>query len=153
MNDLQATDSKLEAIGVNIKPSPLLKASEEVKIRHILTSVQWAFKVVCEIWGTKVVQTKRSVRLWRTKTRLARTRDSGKSSIQHNEENTRPNMENEIPVGVQYPGTVAKNECSMVLEICPTSNLTLNLPDSVDKCKTDIKTYLLMQPCYLISYV
>ncbi len=26
---------------------------------------------------------------------------------------------------------------------------TLNLPNSVNKCKTDIKTYLLMQPCYL----
>ncbi len=36
-----------------------------------------------------------------------------------------------------------------MLEICPTPNPTLNLPDSVDKCKTDIKTYLLMQPCYL----
>ncbi len=29
---------------------------------------------------------------------------------------------------------------------CPTPNPTLNLPDSVNKCKTDIKTYLLMQP-------
>ncbi len=36
-----------------------------------------------------------------------------------------------------------------MLEICPTLNPTINLPDSVDKCKTDIKTYLLMQPCYL----
>ncbi len=26
-----------------------------------------------------------------------------------------------------------------MLEICPTPNPTLNLPDSVDKCKTDIK--------------
>ncbi len=49
----------------------------------------------------------------------------------------------------KYPGTVTKNECSIVLEICPTPNPTLNLPDSVDKCKTDIKTHLLMQPCYL----
>ncbi len=35
---------------------------------------------------------------------------------------------------------------------CPTPNPTLNLPDSVNKCKTDIKTYLLMQPyhfCFL----
>ncbi len=30
----------------------------------------------------------------------------------------------------------------------PTPNPTLNLPDSVNKCKTDIKKYLLMQlPC------
>ncbi len=28
-----------------------------------------------------------------------------------------------------------------MLEICPTPNPTLNLPDSVDKCKTDIKTH------------
>ncbi len=28
-----------------------------------------------------------------------------------------------------------------MLEIYPTPNPTLNLPDSVDKCKTDIKTY------------
>ncbi len=26
-----------------------------------------------------------------------------------------------------------------MLEICPTPNPTLNLPDSVNKCKTDIK--------------
>ncbi len=31
---------------------------------------------------------------------------------------------------------------------CLTPNPTLNLPDSVNKCKTDIKTYLLMQPSY-----
>ncbi len=31
---------------------------------------------------------------------------------------------------------------------CSTPNPTLNLPDSVTKCKTDIKTYLLMQPCH-----
>ncbi len=37
--------------------------------------------------------------------------------------------------------------CSIVLDICPTPNPTLNLPDSVNKCKTDVKTYLLMQPC------
>ncbi len=36
----------------------------------------------------------------------------------------------------------------IVLEICPTPNPTLNLPDSVNKCKTYIKTYLLMQPCH-----
>ncbi len=31
---------------------------------------------------------------------------------------------------------------------CPTQNPTLNLPYSVNKCKTDIKTYLLMRPCH-----
>ncbi len=31
---------------------------------------------------------------------------------------------------------------------CPTPNPSLNFPDSVNKCKTDIKTYLLMQPCH-----
>ncbi len=31
----------------------------------------------------------------------------------------------------------------------PTPNPTLNLPDSVNKCKTDMKMYLLMQPCHL----
>ncbi len=31
----------------------------------------------------------------------------------------------------------------------PNTNTTLNLPDSVDKCKTDIKTFLLMQPYHL----
>ncbi len=31
---------------------------------------------------------------------------------------------------------------------CPKPNLTLNLPDNVNKCKTDIKMYLLMQPCH-----
>ncbi len=36
-----------------------------------------------------------------------------------------------------------------MLKICPTPILTLNLPDSVNKCKTDIQTHLLMQPCYL----
>ncbi len=45
----------------------------------------------------------------------------------------------------KYLGTVAKSLCSIVLEICLTPNPTLNLPDSVNKCKTDIKTYLLMQ--------
>ncbi len=35
-----------------------------------------------------------------------------------------------------------------MLEIFPIPNPTLNLPDSVDKCKTDIKTYLLMQLCH-----
>ncbi len=44
----------------------------------------------------------------------------------------------------KYPGTIAKNVCSIMLEICPTTNPTLNLPDSVDKCKTDIKTHLLL---------
>ncbi len=48
----------------------------------------------------------------------------------------------------KYLGTVAKNVCSIMLEICPTPNPTLNLPDSVNKCKTDIKTCLLMQPCH-----
>ncbi len=32
---------------------------------------------------------------------------------------------------------------------CPTPKPTLNLPDSVNKCKTDIETYLLMQPYHL----
>ncbi len=31
----------------------------------------------------------------------------------------------------------------------PYPNPTLNLPDSVNKCKTDIKTYLFMQSCHL----
>ncbi len=35
---------------------------------------------------------------------------------------------------LKYPGTVAKNVCSIVLEICPTPNPALNLSDSVDKC-------------------
>ncbi len=49
----------------------------------------------------------------------------------------------------KYSGTVAKNVCSIVLEICHTPNPTLNLPDSVGKCKTDLKTHVLMQSCYL----
>ncbi len=32
---------------------------------------------------------------------------------------------------------------------CPTPNPTLNLPSSVSKSKTYVKTYLLHQPCYL----
>jgi len=36
---------------------------------------------------------------------------------------------------------------------CPTPNSTPNLPDSVNKCKTDIKTYLLMQPCHFIFLI
>ncbi len=47
-----------------------------------------------------------------------------------------------------YPGSVPKNECSIVLEIYPTPNPSLNLPDSVNKCQTNLKTYLLMQPCH-----
>ncbi len=40
----------------------------------------------------------------------------------------------------KYPGTVAKKTNALfVLEICPTPNPTLNLPDRVDKSKTDIK--------------
>ncbi len=39
----------------------------------------------------------------------------------------------------KYSGTIAKNECSIMLEICPTPNPTLNLPDRVDKCKTYYK--------------
>ncbi len=31
---------------------------------------------------------------------------------------------------------------------CPTPNPTLNLSDSVNKCTTDMKTYLLMQPLH-----
>ncbi len=53
----------------------------------------------------------------------------------------------------KYSGTVTKNECAIMLEICPTSNPPLNLPDSVNKCKTDIKRYLLMQPCYLNFFI
>ncbi len=48
----------------------------------------------------------------------------------------------------KYPGSVPKSQCSIVLEICPTPNPTLNLLDSVNKCITGIKTYLLMQPCH-----
>ncbi len=44
-----------------------------------------------------------------------------------------------------YTGTVAKNVCSIVLEVCPTPNPNLILPDSVDNGKTDIETHLLMQ--------
>ncbi len=36
-------------------------------------------------------------------------------------------------------GSVPKSQCSIVLEICPTPNTTLNIPDSVEKCKTDKK--------------
>ncbi len=39
----------------------------------------------------------------------------------------------------KYSGTIAKNECSIMLEICPTPNPTLNLHDRVDKCKTYYK--------------
>ncbi len=42
--------------------------------------------------------------------------------------------------------SVPKRLCSIMLEICPTLNPTLNLPNRVNKCKTDIKAYLLMQP-------
>ncbi len=52
----------------------------------------------------------------------------------------------------KYPETIDKNECSIMLEICPTPNPNLNLLDSVDKCKTDITMNLLMQPCYLNLY-
>ncbi len=45
--------------------------------------------------------------------------------------------------------TVAKILCSIVLEKCPTPNPTLNLHDSVNKYKTDITMYLLMQPCHI----
>ncbi len=47
----------------------------------------------------------------------------------------------------KYPGSVPKSECSIMLEICPTPNPTLNLPDSVHKYKTDIKPNSLMQLC------
>ncbi len=40
-----------------------------------------------------------------------------------------------------------------MLEICPTPNPTLNLPDSVDKRKTDIKMYLLMKPCHFNFFI
>ncbi len=49
--------------------------------------------------------------------------------------------------------TVAKSQYSILLEICPTPNPTLNLPDCVNKCKTDIKMYLLMQPCHFIFLI
>ncbi len=39
----------------------------------------------------------------------------------------------------KYPGPFPTNECSIVLEICPSTNPTLNLPNSVNKCKTDMK--------------
>ncbi len=39
----------------------------------------------------------------------------------------------------KYPGSVPKSECSIKLEICPTPKPTLDLPDGVNKCKTDIK--------------
>ncbi len=39
-------------------------------------------------------------------------------------------------------------DIAVMLEKCPTPNSTLNLPDSVNKYKTDIQTYLLMQPCH-----
>ncbi len=48
---------------------------------------------------------------------------------------------------IQIYGSVSKKLCSIV-EICPTPNPTLNLLDSVNKCKTDIKTYFLVQPCH-----
>ncbi len=46
----------------------------------------------------------------------------------------------------KYQRTVIKNVCSIMLKICPTPNP--NLPNSVNKCKTDIKSYLLMRPCH-----
>ncbi len=46
----------------------------------------------------------------------------------------------------KYSRTVAKNVCSI-------ENPTLNLPDSVDKCKTDIKMHSLMQPCCLNYFI
>ncbi len=50
----------------------------------------------------------------------------------------------------KYPETrYPKNECPIVLELCPTPNPSLNLPDSVNKCKTDVKTYLLMHATML----
>ncbi len=45
----------------------------------------------------------------------------------------------------QYLGAVAKNVCSIVLEICPTPNPK----DSVEKCNIYIKMHVLMQPCCL----
>ncbi len=38
----------------------------------------------------------------------------------------------------------------MKLEVSPTPNPNLNLPESVNKCKSNIKMYSLMQPCYFI---
>jgi len=45
-------------------------------------------------------------------------------------------------------GQLLKCMLSIVLEIFPTPNPTLNL-SNIDKCKTDIKMCLLMQSCYL----
>ncbi len=48
----------------------------------------------------------------------------------------------------KYPRSVAKVSCSIEMENNKpaTPNPTLNLHNSVNKCKSDIKT--LMQPCY-----
>ncbi len=41
-----------------------------------------------------------------------------------------------------------KKKSSSSALLCCKYALHLNLPNSVNKCKTDIKTYLLMQPCH-----
>ncbi len=39
----------------------------------------------------------------------------------------------------------------LMLEISPTPNPNLNYPDSVNKCKSDIKMHLLMQLCKIVT--
>ncbi len=50
-------------------------------------------------------------------------------------------------------GLSLKVNALIMLEISPTPNPSLNLPDSVDKCKTDIKMYLLMQTCHFNFFI
>ncbi len=52
------------------------------------------------------------------------------------------------PFIIQISGECRYRLSSMKLEVSPTPNPNLNLPESVNKCKSDIKTYSLMQPCY-----
>ncbi len=49
---------------------------------------------------------------------------------------------------INFPGEWVPR--SRVQDLCPTPNPNLNLPDSVTKCKSNIKTYSLMQPWYFI---
>ncbi len=37
------------------------------------------------------------------------------------------------------------------MEISPTPDPNLNLPDSVNKCKTAVKTHSLIQPCIILT--
>ncbi len=50
-------------------------------------------------------------------------------------------------IHIQISVSVAKDKLYEFGSI-PYTNPTLNLPDSVNKCKSNIKTYSLMQPCY-----